>query len=43
MSRHQNNDGTTSDDEAEKNVERFLAAHIIPVSLPSDLLVEIPY
>lgn len=34
---HQNNDGQTSDDEAERNVERFLAAHIIPVSLPAVL------
>jgi hypothetical protein len=34
---HQNNDGQTSDDEAERNVERFLAAHIIPVSRPAVL------
>ena len=30
--RHQNLNGATTDDEAERNVERFLAAHIIPVS-----------
>jgi hypothetical protein len=31
--RHQNLNGPTTDDEAERNVERFLAAHIIPVSI----------
>jgi hypothetical protein len=34
--RHQNLNGPTTDDEAERNVERFLAAHIIPVSQLAD-------
>ena len=35
--RHQNLNGATTDEEAERNVERFLAAHIIPVSQPRAL------